>query len=293
MFIGTWALIRPMRNIFSPVSGWNALSYKYLHLHNSSSVIFKSARLSPFLYNNCLVNIRTKLNRGWVITCIWWPRLVHSPAVCQWQTDSKGSSQRGSEAPYPCTCSDPNTVSRCRFYPSTSCQLLRLLVPSPTGSSLSHLFLRFLCHTHTRPRNPTTRPYQVLCLRQSPPLASILRREDDFIRADPRERTLKRLARPRLNRTVAQRDIAPSPACSTFRSRFDFSLYLPRFSPPSMLLSITPARLRDHHDAQLTSSAKRWWHFISLEFGIFCSFVRFRKTVVLYVKCVVNFVISF
>lgn len=136
---------------------------------------------------------------------------------------------------------------------ANSCDSSFLLPPAP----LSHLFLRSLCHTHTRPRNPTTRPYQVLCLRQSPPLASILRREDDFIRADPRERTLKRLARPRLNRTVAQRDIAPSPACSTFRSRY-FSLYLPRFSPPSMLLSITPARLRDHHDAQLTSSAKRW-----------------------------------
>lgn len=56
MFIGTWALIRPIRNIFSPVSGWNALSYKYLHLHNSSSVIFNSARLSPFLGNNIIFN---------------------------------------------------------------------------------------------------------------------------------------------------------------------------------------------------------------------------------------------
>lgn len=146
---------------------------------------------------------------------------MHAPAVRQWRTDSKGSSPRGSEAPYPCTCSDPNTVSRCRFYPSTFCQLLPLLVPSLTPVPSSPL-------PHARTHGHATPPRQVLRLRQSPSLASILRaREHDFIRADPRERTLKR--RPRLNRTVAQRDIAP--ACSTFRSRY-FSLYLPCFSHP-------------------------------------------------------------
>jgi hypothetical protein len=38
MFIGTWADIRPMRIIFSPVSGWNAESYNCLARQILSSV---------------------------------------------------------------------------------------------------------------------------------------------------------------------------------------------------------------------------------------------------------------
>lgn len=170
MFMGTWALIRPIRNIFSPVSGWNALSYKYLHLHNSSSVIFNSARLSPFLNNiiqfdnHILWHTNQSSYNGQIvlITCIWWPRLVHTPAVSRWQTNSKDSLQLESEAPYPCTCSDPNTVCRCRFS-STFCQLLLLLlplVPSPTGCSLTPVPS---VSSATRPRTPTTRSYQVFC----------------------------------------------------------------------------------------------------------------------------------
>lgn len=38
MFIGTCADMRPIRIIFSPVSGWKAESKTYLALHRSSSV---------------------------------------------------------------------------------------------------------------------------------------------------------------------------------------------------------------------------------------------------------------
>lgn len=38
MFMGTCADIRPIRTIFSPVSGWKAESYAYLALHSWSSV---------------------------------------------------------------------------------------------------------------------------------------------------------------------------------------------------------------------------------------------------------------
>lgn len=157
-----------------------------------------------------------------LITCIWWPRLVHAPAVSRWQTDSKGSLRRGSEAPYPCTCSDPNTVSRCRFSPSTFCQLLLLLplVPSPIGCSLllslslAHL-LRFLSTLHALP--PRDR---FLCL-------LFAKTTRGRFHTNPRERTLTRLRR------IASRDwieplhnaisSPPSPPCSTFRSRY-FSL---------------------------------------------------------------------
>lgn len=39
MFIGTWADIRPIMNIFSPVSGWNADSYTFLDFHTCASVV--------------------------------------------------------------------------------------------------------------------------------------------------------------------------------------------------------------------------------------------------------------
>ena len=39
MFIGTCADILPIRNIFSPVSGWKADSYTFLALQTCSSVV--------------------------------------------------------------------------------------------------------------------------------------------------------------------------------------------------------------------------------------------------------------
>lgn len=295
MFIGTWALIRPMRNIFSPVSGWNALSYKYLHLHNSSSVIFKSARLSPFLYNNCLVNIRTKLNRGWVITCIWWPRLVHSPAVCQWQTDSKGSSQRGNEAPYPCTCSDPNTVSRCRFYPSTSCQLLRLLVPSPTGSSLTPVPSFPLPHAHT-----ATQPHHAALPGSLPAAVSSARLDS---------KTWGRFHTGWSSREDAQASRTPATESNRCTTRYRPIASLLDLSIPILLSLSTP--LLTPFDAVIDNACtparppRRPAYLLRQEmvtlyqFGIWnFLFVRpvskdITNTVVLYVKCVVNFVISF
>jgi len=47
MFIGTWADMRPSRNIFSPVSGWNAESYRCFACHISFSDT--PGNNSPFL----------------------------------------------------------------------------------------------------------------------------------------------------------------------------------------------------------------------------------------------------
>ena len=49
MFMGTWALMRPTRVIFSPVSGWKALSYRYLLRQSSSSFRPNWSSEAPFL----------------------------------------------------------------------------------------------------------------------------------------------------------------------------------------------------------------------------------------------------
>lgn len=54
VFIGTWADIRPTRIIFSPVSGWNAESYKYFASHNSSNVLHPSITRFPALYSRII-----------------------------------------------------------------------------------------------------------------------------------------------------------------------------------------------------------------------------------------------
>ena len=43
MLQGTWADMRPMSSIFSPVSGWKAESYSVLALHSSSSDSFSGS----------------------------------------------------------------------------------------------------------------------------------------------------------------------------------------------------------------------------------------------------------
>lgn len=39
MYVFTWKAMRPGRKTFSPVSGWNAESYRCLAAHTSSSVV--------------------------------------------------------------------------------------------------------------------------------------------------------------------------------------------------------------------------------------------------------------
>lgn len=153
MFIGTWALIRPMRNIFSPVSGWNALSYKYLHLHNSSSVIFKSSRLSPFLCNNCLVNVRTENSIKWVGNYLYFVTTSRACSSCPPVANRfKGfvTARKWSALPL--------YVLWSQYGFSMSILSFDILPTPATPRSFPHTcsFVPSAARTHTRPRNPTT-----------------------------------------------------------------------------------------------------------------------------------------
>lgn len=70
-----------------------------------------------------------------------------------------------------------------RHFASCSCSCHSFLLLS---AALSHTCFLW-------PRTPTTRQYQLFLPLSARSARSILRREDDFIRPDPRERTLRRL----------------------------------------------------------------------------------------------------
>lgn len=67
--IGTWADIRPISTIFSPVSGWKAESYTFFAFHNSSS---DKPVLSPFLFNQKITNLsQTSVKQGFAVILNW------------------------------------------------------------------------------------------------------------------------------------------------------------------------------------------------------------------------------
>lgn len=259
MFIGTWALIRPMRNIFSPVSGWNALSYKYLHLHNSSSVIFKSSRLSPFLCNNCLVNVRTENSIKWVGNYLYFVTTSRACSSCPPVANRfKGfvTARKWSALPL--------YVLWSQYGFSMSILSFDILPTPATPRSFPHTcsFVPSAARTHTRPHNPTTPG-------SSPAAVS-------FARLDSKS-TWARFHTGWSSREDAQASPATeSNRCTTRYRPSLLDLSIPillslstlLLSPPSMLLSITPARLRDHHLPRRSAYLLRQEMVTLYQFGI-------------------------
>lgn len=271
MFMGTWALIRPIRNIFSPVSGWNALSYKYLHLHNSSSVIFNSARLSPFLNN--IIQFDNHIR--------------HKPIIIQWTNRVNYlylvTTSRAYSSCFPVTNKFKGFVTARKWSAlplyvlwsqyGLSMSILFDILPTPPAPPATRSFsyrllshtcsVCFLCYTATHPHHAALPRFLPPTSARS--VRSILRREDDFIRPDPRERTLTRL-RHIVGDWIEPLHNAISPHRQLARP-FDPDTSLSLFSSASHPFEIiidnarTPARPPPTTDRQLTFSAKRWWHF--------------------------------